>query len=81
MITLYGKPGNQCPGCVAVKNWLERADAKYSFVDVTSDREALAFVRGLGYSGVPVVVRGAEHFQGANPDKVQEFVRDQKSKL
>ena len=81
MITLYGKPGYQCPGCVAVKHWLEKGEAEYTFVDVTSDREALAFVRELGYSGVPVVVRGAEHFQGANPDKVHEFVRDQKSKL
>lgn len=81
MITLYGKPNNQCPGCVAVETWLKRAGAKYTFVDVTSDQEALAFVKGLGYSGVPVVVRGAEHFQGANPDKVHEFVRDQKVKL
>lgn len=81
MITLYGKPGYQCPGCVAVKHWLKRAGAEYTFVDVTSDREALAFLLELGYSGVPVVVRGAKHFQGADPDKVQGFIRDQKSNL
>lgn len=73
MIDVYGKPGSQCPGCVAVKRWLGRAGVDFRFIDVTEDRGALDFVLGLGYSGVPVVVRGDEHFQGASPDKVARF--------
>ena len=74
MITVYGKPGNVCLGCLGVKRRLDKAGVPFTFVDVTEDREALEFVVGLGYSGVPVVVRGGDHFQGYKPDRVDEFV-------
>lgn len=70
-ITVYSTPS--CVQCRATYAALERSGLEYTVVDVTTDAEALATVRGLGYVQAPVVVAGGEHWSGFRPDRIQRL--------
>lgn len=73
-ITLYSKPN--CPQCVATKRRLDKRGAAYTVVDVTEDADALAFVLGLGYQQVPVVVlESGAHWSGFQPDLIEAALK------
>lgn len=64
MLTLYSKPG--CRPCVQTKHALHAQGTEFIERDVTTDPEALAYVKDvLGYAGVPVVVvNETDHWVG-----------------
>jgi glutaredoxin-like protein NrdH len=65
-ITVYSKP--DCVQCTATYRALDRAALPYTVVDVTTDPEALATIKALGYLQAPVVVAGTDHWSGFRPD-------------
>lgn len=67
-VTVYSKPS--CVQCDATKRHLNKIDVAYDVVDVSVDEEAFNYVVGLGYSAVPVVVVGDDHWSGYQPDKL-----------
>ncbi|TXH23822.1 MAG: glutaredoxin family protein [Mycobacterium sp.] len=72
MITVYSKPA--CPQCDATKRHLTTKGIPHQVIDVSIDPAALATVRALGYSTVPVVVYGDTHFKGFRPDMLDAMV-------
>jgi glutaredoxin-like protein NrdH len=68
MITVYGQPG--CGACYATNMYLNRHSIDHLEVDVSVDPAARAYVERLGYSSLPVVVAGAEHWSGMRPDRL-----------
>ncbi|WP_217925077.1 glutaredoxin family protein [Miltoncostaea oceani] len=68
-ITLYTRPG--CPGCRMSKQVLERNGVEFESRDVSEDADALAAIQTLGYTSLPVVVAGLEHWSGYQPDRLQ----------
>jgi glutaredoxin-like protein NrdH len=77
-VVLYTKPG--CQPCRVTKIKLDAAGIYYTAVDVTADPAALAFVKALGYEGVPVVFvstpEGDEHWHGLNIGKIELHITD-----
>jgi len=75
-VTLYTKPG--CQPCRMTKIYLDKHGATYTEVDVTTDPAALAFVKGLGYEGVPVLYVAGEkstiHWHGLRKDNIDRFI-------
>ena len=67
-IVVYSKPA--CVQCTATYTALDRRGLDYRVVDVTTDDEALAAVRALGYAQAPVVVADDEHWSGFRPDLI-----------
>lgn len=74
-ITVYTAP--QCPQCTMTKKLLDKRGADYTCVDLSTDSDALALVRELGYSAAPVVVAGDVHFSSFRPDALDRLVADQ----
>ena len=68
-ITVYSKPN--CFQCSATYRALDKAGLSYSTVDISTDTEALARVKSLGYAQAPVVMAGADHWSGFRPDKIK----------
>ena len=74
-ITVYSKP--RCPQCDATYRKLKALGVTHESVDVTQDAGSLAFIKGLGYSQVPVVaVKGSngailETWGGFRPDRIK----------
>lgn len=60
-ITVYSKPA--CPACDATIRALNRYGLGYTVVDLSTDTDALAHVRELGYQQAPVVVVDTGHGQ------------------
>lgn len=66
VITVYSKPA--CPQCEFTKRHLTKLGVEHRVVDVTTDAAALATVRAMGYTAVPVVVTAAgESWSGFRP--------------
>lgn len=80
MITVYSKP--DCMQCVATKRAFDKRGVTYQAVDVTESPEALAFVRELGYSAMPVVTvnlpDGLDHWSGLRMDQIDATAYIQK---
>lgn len=53
-VTVYGKPN--CPQCHMTTRELHNNNIPYGTVDLTTDPEALEYVKSLGHSSAPVVV-------------------------
>lgn len=53
MFQVYGKPN--CPDCLVAKGILESRNIFYEYYDVSTNQEALAFIKALGVRSVPVV--------------------------
>ena len=68
-ITIYSKPN--CVQCTATYRAMDKAGLSYSTVDISTDAEALARVKSLGYAQAPVVMAGADHWSGFRPDKIK----------
>ena len=53
MIVMYSKP--DCGHCVLAKAWLDRHNVEYTEIDVSSDPDALNFIREQGHRTVPQI--------------------------
>lgn len=68
MITVYSKPA--CVQCVATTREMDRRGLEYHYIDLTKDSDAMDRITSLGYSQVPVVVAGEDHWAGFRPDRI-----------
>lgn len=74
MLTIYTTPG--CTNCNATAKALNRRGLPYRTVDLTTDPEAIGYVRGLGYTQAPVrVTDTGEHWSGFRPDRLTALAR------
>ncbi len=68
---IYSKPG--CGDCVRTLSIFISKKVEFTIVDVTEDPAAEAFVIGLGYRQLPVVVQAEDpnnHWSGMRLDKL-----------
>lgn len=73
-VTVYGKPA--CVQCTATVRHLNKLGINHTYVDVTEDRDAFDFIKGLGYQQAPVVYTSADkHWSGFNPDLLNELAQ------
>ncbi len=68
MVTVYTLPA--CVQCDSTKRLLTKNEIQYQEIDLSSDQDALAMVKELGYTAAPVVVAGDDHWSGFRPDKL-----------
>jgi len=68
-ITVYTKPN--CPQCQLTKSALDKAGLDYATVDLTTDPDALDYVRALGYLQAPVVVTDTDHWSGFRREQIK----------
>ncbi|XBS70667.1 glutaredoxin-like protein NrdH [Acerihabitans sp. KWT182] len=67
-IIIYTKP--DCVQCHATCRALDGKGLVYRKVDIAEDRQALDYVRSLGYQQVPVVETAGDSWSGFRPDKI-----------
>jgi glutaredoxin-like protein NrdH len=72
-VTVYTQPG--CYQCKATGRYLKDNNIPFRFVDVTEDEGAYNHIKDLGYSSVPVVASGFDHWSGYDPFKLAEIPR------
>lgn len=65
---------SQCSQCDMTKRVLERNNIEFNTVDLSTSQEAINMVRSLGYSSVPVVMVGEDHWAGFRIDKLNSLV-------
>lgn len=71
-ITVYTTPS--CPGCLLTKKALDKHRVAYETVDISQDKDAHAYVTGLGYTSAPVVVVDENtSWAGFRPDRIKEL--------
>lgn len=70
-ITVYSKP--QCVQCDMTVRELDNRNIDYNLVDLTTEPQALNYVKELGYQSAPVVVAGTQHWSGFRPDKLKSL--------
>lgn len=74
VVTVYSKPS--CVQCTATYRALDRTGIPYGIVDVSTDAEAMAFVKELGHQQAPVVVvqdrtqAVIDHWSGFQPGRI-----------
>lgn len=72
-IDVYTAPN--CMGCFASMRVLDKHGIPYSVIDVSEDRDAMFFIKGLGHHQAPVIVTsGGDHWSGHNPGKLKGLV-------
>ena len=54
LIKIYGKASG-CSNCVIAKERLEKYGIDFKFIDVIENKQALEFIKSLGYRQVPVI--------------------------
>ena len=75
MIKVYTKPN--CQQCNFTKNFIIDNDITAEFVDVTQDKNALSYIKELGYNAMPVVyVDEDTHWFGFRPDELEKLVAE-----
>ena len=73
MIKVYGKPG--CMQCKMTKKFLETEKVDFEYIDATKNKEALAYVKSLGYKSLPVTEYNEIHFFGFDIDKLTAITK------
>ncbi len=73
MVTVYTNPS--CVQCDMTKKFLDKNDIEYRVVDLSTDKESLDMVLGLGFSAAPVVIAGESKWAGFKLDKLNLLVQ------
>lgn len=68
-VTLYKLPG--CVQCTMTERALSDAGVDFVMVDLAGDECAADLVKRFGYLSAPVVVDGAEHWSGFDPERIK----------
>lgn len=72
-VIVYSKPN--CMQCQFTKQFLEENNVPFVIKDVMADEEAMAAVKALGFSSLPVVeIEGEEAFSGFRPDRLETLL-------
>lgn len=53
------------------KRLLDQNQITYQIVDVDEDTGALETIKSLGYSALPVITAGDDHWSGFRPDRLK----------
>jgi glutaredoxin-like protein NrdH len=72
-ITVFSKPA--CVQCDATYRALNKHGLEFTIVDISTDAEALASVKALGYQQAPVVFADGDHWSGFRPDRIKALVQ------
>ncbi|MGQ4519131.1 glutaredoxin domain-containing protein [Dermabacteraceae bacterium CCM 9520] len=72
-LRIYTQPG--CMSCKMLLHYAERKQLKIDVVDVSTNPDALAHVKALGYQSVPVAETPSEHWGGARLDKIEALAK------
>lgn len=67
-VTVYSLPF--CARSIATTRALAQRGVAFAEIDLSVDAEARAYVQALGYMRAPVVVAGAAHWVGHNPEAI-----------
>lgn len=68
-VTVYSKPS--CVACTATYRALDNKGIEYDVIDVTTNEDALEFIKGLGYQAAPVVVtEDGQHWSQFRAEKI-----------
>jgi glutaredoxin-like protein NrdH len=71
-VTVYTTP--TCPQCEMTKKTLTRGGVNYEVVDLSTDPQAMSYVKEeLGYVSAPVVVAGTQHWSGFRLGAIQNL--------
>ena len=74
-IKVYTKPN--CHQCNFTKNFINDNGITAEFIDVTKDEQALAEMKALGYTNLPVVyVDETTHWFGFRPDELKKLCKE-----
>ncbi len=68
-IKVYSTP--TCVKCKQARRLLDKMGADYDYIDVTTDEAALAHIRELGFSNVPVLEKGDTIVHGFRPTEIR----------
>lgn len=69
LVTVYTQPA--CMPCRFTKKRLTERGIEFREIDLTTDPDAMNYVKSLGYSSAPVVVTpSGEHWSGLVVDKI-----------
>ena len=72
-ITVFSRP--DCNPCAKVKTWLNNKNVEFNEVDVTEDVDGLNTIKSLGYSSVPVILSGDDHWSGIDLEKMKGLIK------
>lgn len=72
-LTIYGTP--ECTICTRLVAYCRRKSIPHTYVDLSRDSEALAWIRSLGYTSAPVSTIGDDHFHGYRIDKLKPLAQ------
>ncbi|MFE2994239.1 glutaredoxin family protein [Nocardia sp. NPDC059246] len=70
-VVLYSKPS--CGQCITTAKALENRGIPFMKLDITTDNNAAARVRALGYQSLPVIVAGDMHWSGFQLTKIDQL--------
>lgn len=68
MVTIYTKPN--CVDCQNTKLAFAEAGIEYEEIDLSTNRDALAKIKELGFRNAPVVITDTDSWIGYRPDKI-----------
>ena len=73
-IKIYG--ANWCIDCVNTKNFLESKGVKYDYIDITDNKEAIAFVEEInnGKRVVPTLIIDGEIYTNPNISLLKNII-------
>lgn len=71
MVTVYTKPA--CVQCNATYRALDKNGIAYNSVDISTDEQALATLKELGFQQAPVVTAPTGNWSGYQPDRITEL--------
>ncbi|WP_423216620.1 glutaredoxin-like protein NrdH [Streptococcus equinus] len=71
-ITLFSK--NNCMQCKMTKKLLDKEGADYQEINIDEQTDMIDYVKGLGFTSVPVVKVGEISFSGFQPSKLKEII-------
>lgn len=73
-ITVYTTP--DCVQCDSTKRQFIKHGVEFDSVDLSTDLDAMAMVRQLGYSAAPVVIAGDKHWSGFRMSEIKALVSE-----
>ena len=71
MTTVYTNPS--CVQCDMTKKYLDKQNVPYNTVDLSTDKDAMDMVVGLGFKSAPVVITETDKWAGFKLDRLRKL--------
>lgn len=75
MITVYSLP--HCPNCDKSKKYLANKNANYQEIDLSTNTDALARVKGMGFTQAPIIEQGDAIHTGFSPKELDKMIEQE----